>query len=304
MNNYKSIWRLKLPAGVAVLIILLVIIIIWGWFFSNLVLKVARMAPGQDPSELGFKYQNLDIPCGKIILKSWFIKPANKTDKTIILAHGWGTNKSDILGSTIFLSKRGGYNLLYFDFRNHGQSGGSLTSLGRWEKDDIKAVVNYLKANESDYCKKIGLYGFSMGANASILAASELNEICGVAAESPFTYFDRTVARFAKIYYHIPRFPLVDLTLIFIKLRLGFDPQKYSSINYVSSIAPRPVLFIYGENDNRAPLNDGKLLFEKAREPKEIFIVPGAGHGEAYLKAGMEYENVMLKFFKKVFKEN
>jgi uncharacterized protein len=298
-----NIWSQKLPASLVVIILVLWTISICGWFFSGLILNVKRMEISTTPSEYGLKYENINIKRGNIELKAWFLTPPQKSNKTIILAHGWGTNRSDILPGKIFLLNRGGYNLLFFDFRNHGESGGAISSLGRYESEDIKAVIKYLKSNKAGYCKDIGLYGFSMGANASILAAAETSDIKSVVAESPFTYFDKTVERFAKIYYNMPRFPLVDLTLFFVKLRLGFDPQKYSSIKFIADVSPKPILLIYSENDTRAPLADGKILFEKAREPKDILVVPGADHGEAYLKAGLLYENTMLEFFKEAFNQ-
>ena len=93
------------------------------------------------------------------------------------------------------------------------------------------------------------------------------------------------------------------MTLFFIRLRLGYNPQKYSSINFVSKISPRPVFFIFGEDDKRVPLNYAKLLFEKAGQPKEIWIVPGAAHAEVYAKAGLEYETKILNFFNDSLKD-
>jgi uncharacterized protein len=53
---------------------------------------------------------------------------------------------------------------------------------------------------------------------------------------------------------------------------------QLSPVTYISRISPRPLLIIHGDNDDLVPLEHGRILFQQAREPKELIIIPGAGH--------------------------
>ena len=68
-------------------------------------------------------------------------------------------------------------------------------------------------------------------------------------------------------------------------------------IRFVSQISPRPVFFIHGDADKIVPVDMSKQLFEKAAEPKKLWIVAGAGHLEVHRQAKTEYESAIADFF-------
>lgn len=299
----QRLLHLNINPFLGAVIILSLLVCIWGWFSSGLVLKVPRFQLRSSPAEYGLKYESVEFPTtGKIVLKGWYVLADKPSSKTIMICHGWGANKSDILSFTSFLAARGGYNLFYFDFRNHGDSGGSRSSLGKYEIQDILSAYEFVKRTRPGLCRQTALFGFSMGAGAAVGAASKLPEIAGVVAENPFSSFDDVVARFAKLYYKVPRTPLVDITLAFVRLRLGFNPNDYSPVKYIAEVSPRPLLIIQGGSDQRMPPRVGKELYEAAKNPKELWIVEGADHGEAYMKSGRRYELKLLEFFAKAIK--
>jgi fermentation-respiration switch protein FrsA (DUF1100 family) len=43
-----------------------------------------------------------------------------------------------------------------------------------------------------------------------------------------------------------------------------------------------PLLVIHGDNDQVIPLKFGGDLFDAAVEPKEMKVIPGAGHNDLY----------------------
>ena len=47
-------------------------------------------------------------------------------------------------------------------------------------------------------------------------------------------------------------------------------------MNYIKSISPRPILFIIGEHAHSRYFSED--AFEMAAEPKELYVVPDAGH--------------------------
>jgi fermentation-respiration switch protein FrsA (DUF1100 family) len=94
----------------------------------------------------------------------------------------------------------------------------------------------------------------------------------------------------------------MHLAIFLASLRLGTWLWNFSPIDEVGKIAPRPFLLIHAERDQRMPLSDIKALMAAAGEPKELWVVPGADHGEPLVVAKEEYDRRLAGFFKKVFK--
>ena len=55
---------------------------------------------------------------------------------------------------------------------------------------------------------------------------------------------------------------------------------NFPLMNYIKSISPRPILFIIGEHAHSRYFSED--AFEQAAEPKELYVVPGAGHVDLY----------------------
>jgi fermentation-respiration switch protein FrsA (DUF1100 family) len=198
------------------------------------------------------------------------------------------------------LAARGGFNLFYFDFRNHGESGGRRTSLGAMESRDVESALDWLRANVPSAARRIGVYGVSMGAAAAIVAASRRTELAAVAAESSFTSVRRSIAHYGKLLYGMPGFS-VPYTVWWLRLRLGFDPELSSPERHVAGIAPRPLFLLQGSADRRVPPMEGERLFAAAGEPKSLWTVPDGDHAGLWDVAGRAYEDRLIAFFRGVF---
>ncbi len=250
------------------------------------------------PDQFGLPYENVYFKTeDKVQLKGWFIPSEAYSNKTIILMHGWGMNRADILKNTYFLHDLG-FNLLYFDFRALGESGGKTSSIGYLELKDVAAAVRFLKETRPQFCEKIGLYGLSMGGMVAICEAARNPEIACVVAEASYYSFRRVVSRWAWVHHRVPYFPLIPIILHYIHKYLGVNPERYSPKYNIPRISPRPVFIIHGRYDNLVPAAQAKLLFKKAGEPKEIWLVPGAKHNKCAEVGGFEYKQRLADFFR------
>ena len=250
------------------------------------------------PDQFGLPYENVYFKTeDKVQIKGWFIPSEAYSNKTIILMHGWGMNRADILKNTYFLHDLG-FNLLYFDFRALGESGGKTSSIGYLELKDVSAAVRFLKETRPQFCEKIGLYGLSMGGMVAICEAARNPEIACVVAEASYYSFKRVVSRWAWVHHKVPYFPLIPIILHYIRKYLGVNPERYSPKYNIPKIAPRPVLIIHGRYDNLVPAAQAKMLFKKAGEPKEIWLVPGARHNKCAEVGGFEYKQRLADFFR------
>ena len=78
----------------------------------------------------------------------------------------------------------------------------------------------------------------------------------------------------------------------------------YNPEELVARISPRPLFIIHGEHDNEAcTVADAHRLYEAARPPKTLWIVPGAGHCGGHGAQPAEYERRVLAFFDQALRE-
>jgi len=233
-----------------------------------------------------------------IEIRGWYIE-GNKRG-TIIMCHPYGMDKGDCLPQARFLNHTG-YSILLFDFRGHGRSDGRYSSLGYYEVKDILAAVFFLKEKGES---RIGVMGFSMGGTVALLGASITPDISAVISEGAYLSFHSAVYSFVKCHYHAPRYPFLPPAIWTAGIRLRFKPKELNLKNCLHKISPTPILIIHSREDKEIPVSEGIEIFNKAKEPKYLWIVPNAGHLKCYSEEKREYEKRVIDFFATVFLEN
>lgn len=279
--------------------IILILLLIMGFIalFSFLIF-IMSIKPGKwpvysTPESFNLKYENVTFETSDgLKLKGWLI-PGNKGNGTIIVMHGYPTNKADVLPFSIFLLN--GFDVFLFDFRGFGESEGSYTTVGYKETRDLDAAVKYLKGRND--AKNIGALGFSLGASVAIMGKNE--EIKAIVADSAYSNLNNMVSAMYKNFYFL-KYPFVYLTRIYSKISLGVDVKDISPEDAIKSI-DKPVLIIHGKKDSQIPVNEAYIL-HNANKKTELWIVDNASHGETYAFNKEEYEKRVLGFFEKNLK--
>ena len=270
------------------------------WWGSGVVMHPPLMSPMWTfPEQFGLRYEVASIPTKDgLTLKGWFIPSTNGDTRTLLMCHGWGDNKGELLNKMYFLNESGGFNLLYFDFRSHGESEGEITTIGGLETQDFDAAVAWLRAHKPDVADRIGVFGLSMGAAVTVASLPNHPDLRCAIVESPFSDYRGVVERWAWNNLKVPPFPLVAISMWLLRLRVG-NPKvdSFNPIEAAPRIAPRPLFVIGGEKDALMPEADVRRIFDAAREPKQLWIVPGAVHARCREAAGMEYETRVIGFF-------
>lgn len=285
--------------GLIIIIFILIIAFIFfvGWFGSSIIIHPPLYSRIPTPANAGIYYEDVKFKSSDgLTLKGWYV-PSLTGKATIILCHGFGTNKSDLI-DFVALFNRNDFNTFLFDFRGHGGSEGKC-SLGFFEVRDIEGAVNWLKTQKHQ-TTIIGAFGISMGAAAIFMAAGKIPEIKAVAGDSIFSSFEGMVTHSTKLFYHLPKYPLSYLIVRFCEWRLKFKAKDFEVADYINKIAPKPILLIHGEEDRRIPLSETECIYQAAKIPKEIWIVPGADHLESYSFYPKEYEDRIIEYFKRI----
>ncbi|MDD5066875.1 MAG: alpha/beta hydrolase [bacterium] len=273
---------------------------IWAWLTSDFILFPRRDYLNVTPAQYGLAFEKIKFTTSDGLRINGFFIPAEKASGTIIVLHGQEDNKSEYLGVAAMFHRHH-YNTLLFDFRAHGWTKGYCT-LGALEVRDLDSAIDYLFTRPEIDKQKIGVIGFSMGAATAIAGTAKNSLIKAVAADSSFRCLKYIVPRYARIFYHIP-FPFLMVPGIWMaELRADFRADEADALRYIDQISPRPVFLIGGEKDIRVPPENQELLFRKAGEPKQKWIVPGAGHVDAFESRPAEYEKKVAAFFDRYLK--
>ncbi len=87
----------------------------------------------------------------------------------------------------------------------------------------------------------------------------------------------------------------------FAESKLGININKIEPVNEVSKIN-FPILIIGGENDDRTLKENTIMLYETAKEPKELWIVKNSGHTDIFSNNPEIYRSEVLDFLNKYFR--
>jgi fermentation-respiration switch protein FrsA (DUF1100 family) len=154
----------------------------------------------------------------------------------------------------------------------------------------VAAAVRFL---ESRGFGPVALFGVSMGAATAIVSAPDL-PVAAVIADAAFAELRHPIAnRMREMGYPLPELgsrAIVAGAMIRTRSRLE-DP-----ISAVRRIAPRALLVIAPRDDELISWEQSRRLYEAAGEPKELWVVAGAGHAEAYTMASEAYRSRVLGF--------
>jgi fermentation-respiration switch protein FrsA (DUF1100 family) len=169
------------------------------------------------------------------------------------------------------------FSLLLLDLRYFGKSGGRFTTLGLEERHDVQAAVNFLKERGM---AKVGVFGFSLGGAAAILAAAEDTRIEAVATYAVFSHH-RRLGHEAYQALGPMKYPLVFLMELWAMLLFGA-----SLADAAPEVAARqlaiPVFIIHGKEDEQIPFAHAERLAEslKANPRAEFYFFEKGLHGE------------------------
>jgi pimeloyl-ACP methyl ester carboxylesterase len=198
----------------------------------------------------------------------------------IVMAHGFTQSwqKSMVWDIAKRFNRNAG--VVTFDFRGHGRSGG-LSTLGDKEINDLDVAVSY--ARHLGY-ERVATVGFSMGASVVLRHGGLVGGVDAVVSVSgPGHWFYRGTKVMRRVHFAAER----RLGRMFAKHVLntrisgsGWVSEPMPPAAAAALISPVPVLIVHGDQDMFFPPEHGRELYDGAREPKELWLLPGFGHAE------------------------
>jgi fermentation-respiration switch protein FrsA (DUF1100 family) len=249
-----------------------------------------------------FSPYELDLPAevvtfpplhGEHMISAWYI-PYEQATTTILLCPGYRTRKSDLLGLCAHLWKAG-HNVLVFDYYGHGTEVGTPVTLGYREINDFLGAVAYAKERAPQ--NRLGVAAYSMGAAVAIMSFARCNDVEALVVDSSFATHTSVIDYNIRRATPIPSAPILWIADYLLWWRAGYRFRQVEPLRDIGRISPRPILIIHGGKDSLVDPRDATLLYEAAKEPKELWIVPEADHCGAYFADRKVYTQKVIDFF-------
>lgn len=208
----------------------------------------------------------------------------------VLLCHGSSGDRNALLVEAQALQTLG-FGVLLLDSPGHGESDGEV----HWSADEVRAVraaVDYLTTRADVDKNRLGVLGFSMGGYIAAMAAAEEPRLRAVVlSATPTDARVHTMHEYRRWSWVGQRAALWALE------RHGMDLDGPTPIREIARIAPRPLLIIGGLQDPVVPTSMIRALYAAAREPKQLLMIEGGGHGDYAAVPGSTYLKTLLSFF-------
>lgn len=239
---------------------------------QNRLLYFPTRAFAATPATLGLRADDLAVVAEDgVRLEGWRIR--GDGTRALLFFHGNAGNVADRLERAKMLNARFGFDIFLVDYRGYGRSRGSPSEEGLYR--DARAV--YAAAASAGFRpEQIVIFGESLGAAVAVDLAG--NRACaGLVLEAPFL----SIPAVARVHYpFVPSF---------------FVRSRFDNRSKISAI-PAPKLILVPELDEIVPPDHGRRLFDAANGVRELYVVPGARHNDAYVVGGEAYWSAWERF--------
>jgi len=285
-------------AGVGVLgLVVAGLVLLAASFLADLATKIPPTArPSLNPARIGLVCEDVELKTDDgLRLSAWWM-PNGKPDRPpVVVLHGLGASKAHMIDYILFAQQQGNPTLA-IDFRGHGDSDPSLTSIGFYESHDAMAAMKFVRSRGAG---NPVLWGTSMGAVSALLAAARDGSAAGVIADAPFDTYRNTVLHHAKLMYGLSEYPFVAMAFPMIEQRARFRIDDVDCLRAAGEVRA-PLLVLAAEKDTRMPIPVVRSVYDRAAGPKEFWVIPGEGHenrgfGEDFRKRISEFLGKLKK---------
>jgi len=251
----------------------------------------------------GLTPDNYDLPYEEVMLQTddgvdiaaWIIPRSSagtNNKKAIIFLHGYPAEKGDLL--SIAKEFHGSFDILMFDFRSFGESGGGVTTIGKREQLDLKAAVDELEERGKTH---IGLFGFSLGGATALLYTPMDERIKAVVTYAAFADLKQLGYETYRGLW-VLKYPLVELLSLWAKVFLQYDIAQESP-KFTATQIRVPVLILHSKNDDQISFRHAEILQESLTDNQnaEYYFFDNAVHGQL----PVDYQNRVDSFFSAAF---
>jgi pimeloyl-ACP methyl ester carboxylesterase len=256
-----------------------------GWILSHPVQqKVGEPPPDLHARSVLFQSDN------SAKVHGWWC-PVSRSHGSLLLLPGVRANRLSMVTRAQFLY-RARYSVLLIDLQGTGETEGDEITFGWRESRDVLAAVDFLR--KADPNVPVVVIGSSLGGAAALLATPPL-KVDAMVLESVYPTIEIATANRLEKYLGPLGRAGTPLLLMQVHARLGIPASRLHPVDHIANVGC-PILIVSGAKDRNTTPEDTRMLFSQAREPKELWLVPNAGHVDLHQADTTEYESRILQF--------
>lgn len=246
---------------------------------------------------------------------------------TVVLCHGYRISRAHMRAIAASEYRRG-YNVLFFDFRGHGDSDSVLTSGGNAEVRDLEAAIEVALRQPETIANKIVVHGFSMGASVALLTPPH-SAVVAIVADSPYARSDDIMRRIVqyqltqqskqwpkllrqlKFLFPTIAWAITSTGFMFFHVRFGYNVVARTDITFrcwknrarkMLEQRTIPILLVHTVEDELIPFAHALQIAEQAKAcdtPLETYFVEKGLHCGAYAQDPQQYTRILLAFLQR-----
>jgi uncharacterized protein len=230
------------------------------WFWQATFIFQPSPVVDVTPGDLGVTFAKVALPISGAQLAGWWVPSDDARAATLLYLHG-NANNVGANAQEVVRFRGAGLNVFIFDYRGYGESTGGPPR-EKLVYEDAERAWTYLVAERHIPPATIVIYGHSLGSAVAINLASRHPEAGALITEGVLT----SIADLAGA-MGVGRFLPVRLILT----------ERFDAMSKIRSVHI-PTLILEGDSDR--PLM-ARRLFEAARDPKQLALIPGGGHNDS-----------------------
>jgi pimeloyl-ACP methyl ester carboxylesterase len=313
MHLFRRVVRLILVLAGA----LAALIVAAATFFARQMIRPTRQPLWATPTDAGMAFEDVTFPARDgLRLSGWFLPAEGEEAKhpTVVLIHGWMWNRLGEAADNLMANLTGAlpvdllrvahsltraeFNVLMFDLRNHGDSarGGPVT-FGLQEANDVIGAVDYLRRRPDVSDDKIGLVGWSMGANAVLFALPHLEEISAAVAIQP-TSLNVFAPRLAHDLLGPLGGPSLSLASLLYEQAGRLPLTAIEPLSAAPGVGGTPLLYVQGTGDQWGSVSNVAHLADRTPNAANPLFIDSYHRSDAY-RYVVAHPEVIIEFLKR-----
>jgi alpha-beta hydrolase superfamily lysophospholipase len=281
---------------IVIAVIALLVHVAAALYLAELFTRSKRRRVEGTPGDLGLRYEDVQFSAADgVILHGWYLESPGARG-TLVLIHDFDGTRADKAHGLLMLQRdylRRGFNVLAFDLRGRGESGGSRDYLGARECRDLPAAVEFARSRAP--MLPVVLHGFGLGGALAVVGVADGSvDADAVIADSTFT----SVRAYLRRRWAIVPWHLFALSCYFAKRLFHADPDAIAPLAAMrATTSLTPMLFVHGDRDRLISVTHTINIAASSMNGRtSVHRVPRAGHCTSYIRGSEPYVRHCLDF--------
>ena len=288
-----------LLAGAVIIIVGLLYLLV-SLYIVNTALVAERNEIEERPEDFGIVYEEVEFSprdWPELTLRGWWM-PVEDAKGTVIRVHGLDGTRDSSLGLSKALVE-GGYSVLVFDLRGHGESDVAQMGAGIHEQDDLRGAIDYVLNERGAEPGRVLVYGDSFGGAIALMTVIDEPAVVGLFSDSSFTSVSDLMIQEIADRTRAARWSATLLRpgILFVARTVkGLDIDMVRPVDS-AALYDYPLGLVHCRGDERVPLEHLARIRAQVQAGPHMTVYENCEHSQGWEEYTDHYEAYLLNYF-------